>query len=513
MPAVEPPPPYGAAVMARFPDPPVRYDTPAFEPGRQAFTTTAELQGQMRALLRELPPGSGVRGQLLVAGVSQRGVPIAALLLSRQPDLTSAALRASGRPSVLLMAQQHGDEPAGAEALLVVARQLANGSLTSLLERLDVIVLPRANPDGAAAGQRATAAGLDANRDHLLLRTPEAQAIATLMRDYQPVVVADAHEYPPIAPYLDKFGAIGRADVLLQYATAPGVHEFVTRAAEEWFRQPLLQSLRREGLSSDWYHMPSGSAQDRRMAMGGPRAELSRNAAGLRHAVSLLIESRGAALGRMHLGRRVHSHVTALESVLRSAAVRADDLVKLRRFVETETVARACAGEEVIEAAPTPSEYTLVLIDPVTGADKPIGVSWESSLQLQPLKQRLRPCGYWLAAGERDAAMRLRSLGLTVQRIDEKGVVRGETYRETSRSAVPDNPGALLPQVETVPALLDVTPGSWYVPLDQPLAGLATAALEPDTPSSYVSQGVVTGGVTAVSRVLARPGFRMSTPR
>ena len=66
-------------------------------------------------------------------------------------------------------------------------------------------------------------------------------------------------------------------------------------------------------------------------------------------------------------------------------------------------------------------------------------------------------------------------------------------------------------QVETVPALLDVAPGSWYVPLDQPLAGLAIAALEPDTPVSYVTQGVIGGGVHAVSRVLARPGFRLGT--
>ena len=90
-------------------------------------------------------------------------------------------------------------------------------------------------------------------------------------------------------------------------------------------------------------------------------------------------------------------------------------------------------------------------------------------------------------------------------------MVRGESYRETSRAAVADSPGALQPQVETVPALLDVAPGSWYVPLDQPLAGLAIAALEPDTPVSYVTQGVIAGGVHAVSRVLARPGFRLGT--
>jgi hypothetical protein len=510
IPAAAPPTaPYSAAVMARFPDPAVRYATPAFEPGRSSFTSQIELQAQLRALTREAKQAS-LRAQILVAGVSQTGQPIEALLLSRQADLSPAAMRASGRPTVLLVGQQHGDEPAGAEALLVVARELAQGSLAALTERLNVIVLPRANPDGAQAGQRATASGIDANRDHLLLRTPEAQAIAGLLRDYAPVVVADAHEYPAVGAYLDKFGGVARADVLLQYATAPNVHEFVTRAAEEWFRRPLLDRLQREGLSADWYHTLSLSPEDRRVAMGAPRPDMGRNAAGLRHAVSLLVETRGADLGRTHLARRVHTQVVAMTSILNSAAGRAEDLVKLRRFVDTETVSQACSGEVTLEAAATPSEYVLRLIDPASGADMPVSVAWDSSLQLQPLKTRTRPCGYWLAARESEAAMRLRGLGLTVQRIEEKGVVRGESFRETSRSAVADAPGALLPQVEAVPALLDVDPGSWYVPLDQPLAALAIAALEPDTPSSYVTHGLI-GGVTSVSRVLARPAFRAST--
>ncbi len=509
-PAAAPAAPYGPAVMARFPDPAVRYATPAFEPGHAAFTSNAELQAQLRELVREAK-AAGSRAQLLVAGVSQTGQPIEALLLSRQADLEPAALRASGRTTVLLIGQQHGDEPAGAEALLALAHSLAQGSLAPRLDVLNVIVLPRANPDGAQAGRRATASGIDLNRDHLLLRTPEAQAIAGLMRDYAPAVVVDAHEYPAIAPYLDKFGGVARADVLLQYAMAPNVHEFVSRAAEEWFRRPLLERLQREGLTSDWYHTLATAPDDRRVAMGAPRPDLGRNAAGLRHAVSLLVETRGSELGRTHFARRVYTQVVAMESVLASAAARADDLAKLRRFVETETVAQACSGETVVEAASTPSEYLLKLIDPASGADMPVNVAWDSALQLQTLRARARPCGYWLAAGERDAALRLRGLGLTVQRIEEQGVVRGESYRETSRAAVADSPGALQPQVETVPALLDVAPGSWYVPLDQPLAGLAIAALEPDTPVSYVTQGVIGGGVHAVSRVLARPGFRLGT--
>ena len=141
---------------------------------------------------------------------------------------------------MLLVAQQHGDEPAGAEALLVIARSLADGPLQALLDRINVIVLPRANPDGAMSAQRETANGIDANRDHLLLRSPEAQAQARLIRMYQPTVVVDAHEYTVVGRYLAKFGAVQRFDALVQYAMTANLPEFITKAAEEWFRQPMV---------------------------------------------------------------------------------------------------------------------------------------------------------------------------------------------------------------------------------------------------------------------------------
>src|SRR6218665_1439380 len=44
------PPPYGAAVAARFPEPPMAYSTPGLRPERRAFTTNAELGQWLRAL-------------------------------------------------------------------------------------------------------------------------------------------------------------------------------------------------------------------------------------------------------------------------------------------------------------------------------------------------------------------------------------------------------------------------------------------------------------------------------
>ena len=513
-------PPYSEAVAARFPDPPVQYRTPAFEPGHIGFTSNAELAALLRTLVRDGrsgPGGSSVR--LLTVGASQAGVPLEALLFTRNPDVSPAALQRAGRPTVLLIGQQHGDEPAGCEALIAIAQQLAQGSLQAVLEQINVIVLPRANPDGAQADKRGTASGIDANRDHLLLRTPEALAMSQLVRDYRPAVVVDSHEYTVVGRYLEKYGAVQRFDALVQYATVANLPEFITKASEEWFRQPMVASLKREGLTSEWYYTTSTDLADRKISMGGTQPDIGRNVNGLRNAVSLLIETRGVGIGRLHLARRVHTHVIAISSVLSSTAQRAADLTRLRKFVETEVAAQACQGQAIVSAAPTPSEYNLVMLDPTTGADRPRTVTWDSALVLDVRKSRARPCGYWLGADQIDAVSRLRSLGVTVQQLQQNSVVRGETYSETARDvgtrndvrgSIADADGVVHVQVETVPALIDAPTGSYYVTLDQPFANLALAALEPDTQNSYVAHRII-AAVSGVSRVMARPEWRMST--
>ncbi len=512
------------AIAARFPEPSAVYRTPGLAGDRKAFTTDAELRAAMNALATEAMPATAASTasasspaaplvRLLAAGRSQRGVPIDALWLSIPAPGPGAAMvpaRNDNKPTVMFLGQQHGDEPASAEALLVLAQQLARGPLQPLLKQVNVLIVPRVNPDGALLGQRTAADGVDINRDHLLLRTPEAQAVARLVRDHRPAVVVDAHEYSPYGPWPQQMSAVRRHDVLLQYAMTANVPEFVGRAAEEWFRQPLLAAFERERLSVDWYHLLAGEGSARHIDMGGVAPDTSRNVNGLRHAVSLLIETRGTGMGRQHLKRRVHAQVVAATSVLNSAAQRAADLLKLRRYVDSLVGSQACQGSVVVTAERTPSEYNLTVLDPTTGADRRLAVNWHSSLLLKPLISRPRPCGYWLAADQNEAVKRLRLLGLTVQQVAERVLVRGEAYKvqtaawrdAPARSA--DMDGAQPVPVELQATLIEAEAGSYFVALTQPWAHLAVAALEPDSASSYLAHGVI-DRAEAVARTLVLP--------
>src|SRR5204862_7167952 len=117
--------------------------TPGLADGRDEYTRNDELHAWLQDLARD-GGRDGTRVTLIDAGRSQRGEPLQALRIGR----------GAGRPTVLLIGQQHGDEPAGAEALLVVARELAQGRFGRALDRIDVVLLPRANPDGAAWNTR-----------------------------------------------------------------------------------------------------------------------------------------------------------------------------------------------------------------------------------------------------------------------------------------------------------------------------------------------------------------------
>jgi len=509
------------AVAARFPEPSVTFATPAFEPGRTTFSSNEELGAILHGLARSAAIGEHSSDvSVIPLGVSQLGAPIEALAFTR--PATPAALPASGvpgasaarRPTVVILAAQHGDEPAGTEALIAVAQDLAGGRMASVLDRVDVVLLPRANPDGAAAFKRGAADGTDVNRDHLLLQTPEARAIAELLATFTPLVVLDLHEYPVGGPFVTKFGGVQRFDALFQYATTANLAPFVTKAAEEWFRVPLLANLRSAGLSVDWYATVSADPADRTLTMGSVAPQVGRNASGLRNAVSLLVETRGGGLGRVDLKRRVQSHVVAVTSVLASAARHADDLAKLRQFVDRETVAFACQGQVVLEAAPTPSEYNYAMVDAVSGEIRRFTASWESALQLRTLKTRSRPCGYWLAPSEDEAVKRLRLLGVEVRQLDEAAELRAEGYREVGREPVAggaeaNGGGATRLKIQLQPALLDIAAGGYYVPLEQPLAHLVVAALEPEAPASFAANGVI-ADVASEARILVRPAIRMT---
>ena len=498
-------------VAARFPDPERSYATPGLSAGRTTYTSNAELGQWLRQLTT--PGQSGTKAELVTAGTSQEGQPILALLLTRAASTSLHDLDQSQRPTVLLIGQQHGDEPAGSEALLALAQDLKQGPLASVLDKINVLLVPRANPDGAAAGRRSTANGLDMNRDHLLLQTPEAQALAKLSRIYRPIAVFDAHEFTVAGRYLEKFKGVQRYDALLQTPTTANVHEFIAKASTEWYLLPMQKALTEQGQSTNWYYTTTRDPQDLSLSMGGVRPDTGRNVNALKNAATMLVETRGVGIGRAHIQRRVHSQYVALASALQTTAQRTKELEQVRNYANRDIASQACRGEFTLESQQTTEKRRVVFLDPQTGEEMQQEVDWHSSVKLNPGPKRARPCGYWLAGHATDAVDKLRALGLQVLRVAEPGNLLADTYQEQERSssAKSDVLGPGQQSVERVKVglervAIDVPEGSYYVPLNQSLANVAIAALEPDTQSSFFANHIISS-LNDVARSMNNPSL------
>jgi len=120
----------------------VRYDTPGLQTQRRAWTTNAELSQWLDELAST--PADRTSARRIDLGPSQNGTPLLALALNG--TIGDKPLLSNGRPTVLLVGQQHGDEPGSSEALLVMARELAQGLLAPMLQRINVVSLSRGPP-------------------------------------------------------------------------------------------------------------------------------------------------------------------------------------------------------------------------------------------------------------------------------------------------------------------------------------------------------------------------------
>lgn len=109
-----------AAVAARYPDPAVVMGTPGLAPSRTDFTRQAEMMAFVEMVAAHSPDA-----RLVILGKSQEDRAIPLLAFARPAGGRGAELLRNGKPTVLIIGQQHGNEPAGGEAALALAAELA----------------------------------------------------------------------------------------------------------------------------------------------------------------------------------------------------------------------------------------------------------------------------------------------------------------------------------------------------------------------------------------------------
>lgn len=278
--------------------------------------------------------------------------------------------------SILFVCSQHGSEPAGREACLAAARDVAADQSVGT-----VLIMPTANPDGLAEEDRLNANDMDMNRDHAILATPEAAAVARVISDYKPDLVGDFHEYQEP----------GASTVLL--SNPDRLHLNV---------EPRIQALAGQTNRYAESTLAAGEFDTGLYPSSGPHANegVMRQQAALRHSPSLLVET--PRRGTLSPIERVTAQRAAMNGLF--------DMMRGRRR-EIAAATAAAAGAAVDEGSDGDERY--YYRSPTNYSDAP-------------------PCGYTLS----DDAYRTVQRRLELH--DVEAAASGDSW--TIRSAQPAQP-------------------------------------------------------------------------
>jgi Zinc carboxypeptidase len=475
-----------AEVLARYPDLGMTLGTPALQLGRTTLTSQEEME---TFILKLVKPAAPVVVETLVTTPHGRTLPI--LYLTRERLIVPAAIRATARPIVWLIGQQHGNEPAGGEAMLAIAKALVEGELRPLLDKIVVVIVPRANPDGAATDQRDTSARMDLNRDHATLALTETRALHTAVQRLPPDLVIDAHEFSVAQRWIEKFGGLQAVDLMLLDATHPMVPEASRRIARAHFIPAIESAIAKHGLSTFLYHTTSTRMVDRTIAMGGNAPGIARNAFGLTGAVSLLLETRGVGIGMESYQRRVATHYIAIRAALEAAAADPDQLRDAVAASRREIAERR--NPIVVRHSVENDTVTLPLVDAVTGAARTAETLMSNSKRVTITAHRSWPAGYILLPEAKGGTAEIRLLGAgtcLVTRLVEIDAEMFEVHDRGTSDRRAINPDAAVKAVVRA-VRVAIPAGSIYVPTAQAAGNRIALALEPDAPGSFVAVDLV----------------------
>lgn len=159
------------------------------------------------AVLRELPHAGRLKSTTF--GTTTLGKPMRLVIASLDPSRTAEDFRAGDRLRALILANIHGGEVEGKEAVQAILREIAHGEHTDLLATFDLFFVPVFNADGndllsdrnrvsqngpdRGVGERHNAMDRDLNRDYVKAETPEVRAQLRLFNRIDPHLYMDLH--------------------------------------------------------------------------------------------------------------------------------------------------------------------------------------------------------------------------------------------------------------------------------------------------------------------------------
>lgn len=417
----------------------------------------------------------------------------------------------TGKVRVWIQGAVHGNEPAGDEATQALLGKFDADPewAADILDKLEIVVLPRYNPDGVFYFQRTLATNFDPNRDHIKLARQQTREIKKLFGEFSPHVVIDMHEYGASSSFGDgKY--VHASDGLFSATKNLNINKDIRTLAEEVFAKNIGDDM--EAATLRWEPYVTGSSRPgpdfvADFAEAGTDGKIGRNGMGLTQAVVFLIEMRGIGLADQEFQRRTAAGLTMITSIVQTAA---DNAAEVFETVEGGIESFVNSNEDIIITDSSETDIRpFQFVEVSTGEVVKAPVRFASTTPSIANLTRSRPEAYIIPVAWADLAERLRVSGLEVETLSEpfSGTVEALTIASASIStSYYEGAIRVTATAEANERELTLPSGSFRVSTRQKNAALAFVALEPENIDSYVSFNIVpvaTGDEYPVFRVLA----------
>ncbi|KAL4938551.1 hypothetical protein BDV06DRAFT_231683 [Aspergillus oleicola] len=402
----------------------------------------------------------------------------------------------SNKVRVWIQGGVHGNEPAGDETTQALLGKFDAEPewAASLLDKIDLVILPRYNPDGEFYFQRTFATNYDPNRDHIKLARQQTRDIKKLMDNFNPHVMVDMHEYSAYRSYGGGKYVHG-ADGLFSAAKNLNINGGIRSLSEELFAKNIADDMEAAGLRAEPYvtgSSVSNSSIVADFAEAGTDGKIGRNAVGLTQAVAFLLETRGIGLADQEFQRRTAAGLTMLGSIVQTAADNAEEVFQ---SVEGGIEEFIGSNDDIVVTDYSENEIRpFTMVDIHNGSVVHPSVRFASTTPSFANLTRSRPEAYLIPVAWTDLAERLAVSGLEVETLDEPFEGAVEALTITSAEIDTSYYEGVFPVTVTTESSereLSLPKGSFRVSTRQKNAALAMVALEPENIDSYVSFNIV----------------------
>lgn len=271
-------------------------------------------------------------------GYTNDGKILPLVILSDQKVTNPEQAHALDRPLIFVMANIHGGEVEGKDAMMKLLLEFADGKHRDLLSKITIMIAPIYNADGNddfdrlnritqngpdSVGVRTNRQGFDLNRDYMKLASPEARALIGRAFNYwDPILFMDLHTTN---------GSYHGYHLTYSTPLNPNTHPQIVS-----YQDRVMMPVIKENMSEkDWRIFEYGNFvrnnPDSGWATFSPQPRFGTNYYGLRNRLTLLSES----YSYVDFKNRIASTYDFVLSTLHVSAEQSQQLNELRRLMDT----------------------------------------------------------------------------------------------------------------------------------------------------------------------------------